>query len=272
MPKSSIHDFSKVRVAVVGDAMTDVWIYGHSSRISPEAPIPVFVQDYTVTLPGGAANVGRNVETLGAKAFVTGKSKKDWPVKTRHVCGNHHMSRVDREDCSAISLERAAAIINELNRFRPNAVIISDYAKGVCTPELCLWVIKWAKEHDAKVVVDPKGRDWTKYGGCDVITPNNREYIEASDSPRDVGAIVRTCGADGLCVHSPKGQHHIPALEVVAKDVTGCGDSVVAALVCALAVGFPLEEAARIANAAGGIAVSHAGTHAVTIEELEAAL
>lgn len=267
-------DFSQARIVVVGDAMTDIWHFGHWSKITGEG-IPEFLIERTEEMPGGAANVHTNCKSLGAESHLFAKPHAQWPVKTRYSRPGP-IERIAREDCSPIDETLVRAIMGSLEALPlPHVLVISDYAKGVCTPELCREAIGWARGHGVKVIVDPKSADWTKYQGADVITPNEHEFQTwgGPNSLLKFPNILVTYGARGMWLSSYGAKDvSIPAHTVTPKDVTGCGDSVVAALACCLAIGMPLEEAARVANAAGACAVSHQGTHAVTRAELEAML
>jgi D-beta-D-heptose 7-phosphate kinase/D-beta-D-heptose 1-phosphate adenosyltransferase len=266
----SISDLSKARIVVVGDAMVDVWVHGRVDRISPEAPVPVFVEEWREERAGGAGNVIANLMALGCLPgdFDT----KNAPRKTRYVVNNQQIFRSDLEDCTPISQAEEDYIVRSIaSEIDVDVLIISDYAKGVCTPSLCQRLIKWAKEQRVTVVVDPKGDDWSKYEGAYVITPNEREWQATPNEP-DTAIVVITQGAAGMRILPPSNEEiHIAATNTGPVDVTGAGDTVVAVLSAAIAVGFDLESAARLANAAAGIVVGRFGTATCTIEELEAA-
>ncbi len=266
----NVRDLAKARVVVIGDAMKDIWHYGHWSKITGEG-IPAFLIERTEELPGGAANVKAGIEALGARANLLAKPLPKWPRKVR-FSAHGTVFRADREDCTPISEDAVRVIMGILEReAKPGAIVLSDYAKGTLTTSLCHRVLKWAKEHDVKTIADPKGRDWLKYHGCDVITPNMREWHEKDGWHS--GDVIVTDGEHGCSVlplRAPIIQ--IPGHSVAVRDVCGAGDTFTASLACALAVGFDLLPAAKIANAAASVAVSKDGTAVVTMEELEAAL
>lgn len=267
----SLKDLPKARIAVVGDAMTDIWVHGRVERISPEAPIPVFVKESERELPGGAANVAANIEALGAAAYLVGKLGNEWPVKTRYVVNRQQMFRVDDEDCTPITPEREREILHLVTNFEPDVIVISDYAKGVCTPTLCQALI----ETRAPVVVDPKDKDWTKYQGCAVITPNEQEFQAwgGRNSLLKFPNLIVTQGHRGMWLSSYGGRDMtLPAMTHEVADVTGAGDTVVATLACCLAIDMDLEQAARTANAAAGVVVQKSGTAICSLEELLCAL
>lgn len=276
----NIRDLSKARIVVVGDAMIDLYIHGRVDRISPEAPVPVFVEESREKRAGGAANVVENLRALGCKVEYPFTVKS--AVKTRFMVNNRQMFRHDEEDCSAIGQETAERIFVYATRHDCDVLIISDYAKGVCTPSLCQRLIAWAKEKSAKVVVDPKGRNWSKYRGCDAITPNQVEidktnlYHQPRDAGRslldlyDIGACLVTKGANGMSLEAPH-PIHIPATNTGPVDVCGCGDTVIAILAAAIAVGYDLETAARLSNVGAGIVAGKFGTATCSLTELEEA-
>jgi len=256
-------DFSKVRVAVVGDGITDLWHYGRWSKISGEGT-PVFAIEKIERSAGGAANVMRNIEALGAKAALYTR-RDGWPVKMRFKGVSF---RADHEAVEWIDAEQARTILESVKAFKPDIIVISDYAKGICTPWLCQALIATG----IPVIVDPKDKDWTKYQGCKVITPNEKEYFAASGG-LIFAAMLVTRGALGARLkRRDQIDFDIPATAHEVADVTGAGDTVVATLACCLAVGMEVEQAARIANAAAGVVVQKVGTAVCTLAELEAAL
>ncbi len=268
----TIRDLSKARIVVVGDAMLDVWVHGKVERISPEAPVPVFVEEWREERAGGAANVVENLKALGCTVKLLGGDTKSAPHKTRYIVNHQQIFRCDFEDCSLIGEHQVDRIMANLGE--PDVLIISDYAKGVCTPSLCQRLIQWAKERGVKVVADPKSDDWSKYDGAFILTPNLAEWVQGGRGKRRVSDhLLTTRGADGmlLTILDHTGIN-IPATNTGPVDVTGAGDTVVAVLSAALAVGFDLEQAARLANAAAGIVVGRFGTATCSLDELEKAM
>ena len=265
----NVRDLARARVVVVGDAMIDRWVWGHYSKIGPEG-VPVFLQEKCEDRPGGAANVVANLEALGCAVQLFAKPFEQRPVKTRYAATGA-VFRSDREDCSPIYETLVRGYMGFLAAVeRPHVLVLSDYAKGTLTASLCQQLIGWAKAKGVKVVVDPKGDDWSKYAGADVITPNESEWKTAGPYIPDVPWVVETRGAAGMKLWPLS----LPTIEIPATarevyDVTGAGDTVVAVLAAALAVGFDLETAARMANAAAGVVVSKRGTAVCTLDELE---
>lgn len=314
--------FRSKRIFVVGDIMLDRYIGGEVERISPEAPVPVLRASEEVYTPGGAANVAANLGALGSSVCLFGmvgddkegeivrelldnrhistdgvvvSTGKSTSVKTRLISGTQQIARVDRESDEPIAgedRERLKRLMRAAMEKAPSdGLIISDYAKGVATPDLCGALIAIAKECGGVfVAVDPKGRDFTKYRGCDVITPNQREVEElcgfkiADDSDlerafkrlfeqRIARVVLITRGRLGISYAEDGKPHHtIPSKAKEVFDVTGAGDTALSALVLSWLSSNSWTEAARTANAAAGIVVSKLGTATVSPGELEAAL
>jgi D-beta-D-heptose 7-phosphate kinase/D-beta-D-heptose 1-phosphate adenosyltransferase len=237
--------------------------------------------------------IGRLVEAQdGAEAHVLVQPQRTTSVKTRYIAGNQQLLRADRE--SAIPLdpyirEDMLRLARELVADH-SVVVISDYAKGVLTEGVALEIIRAAREAGARVIVDPKGGDHIRYRGADLIKPNRRELAHATGMPVETddeiisasraliercgfNAVLASLGAEGLVLISADGAAHIQRAEVrEVFDVSGAGDTVVAAVAAALAVGVGLIDAARLGNVAAGIVVGKIGTAVVYESELTAAL
>jgi len=307
---------ARARVAVAGDLMLDEYIVGTVSRISPEAPVPAVEVTGTFHRPGGAAHVAHCLAALGASAALCGVVGDDpagaalleacrsagvdagavargsaWSTvrKVRVLSQHQQLLRMDWEAPSPVDPAVAGALIGDVLRGRPGAVVLSDYAKGFLTPEAVRALIEGGAALGAPVLVDPKRRDFSVYRGAQVITPNLRELEavagrplgpdEVADTARAVldasgiDAMVVTLGAGGMCVVE-RGVEAvmIPAERHEVYDVTGAGDVVIAVLALGLACGASLPTAARLANAAAGVAVGRVGTAVVAMAELIAAL
>jgi rfaE bifunctional protein kinase chain/domain len=310
----SLPDFSKLKIAVIGDIMIDAWIQGDVRRISPEAPVPVVSIQQTHHMLGGAANVARNVAHLGAHVVVLGVLGTDhhaqvyqdliaqeplmWDlsctdasrcttVKTR-VVGNHQqIVRLDQEYTHEVSdhmlhqlKQNLMAHVTDLD-----AIIISDYAKGVITPRLMQLMWCSLQQSDIPVLVDPKTTQWPQYQGVTCITPNWSEFqatvqahglqhVDTASAARqllkqyDMGAMLITRAEQGMWCVTPDQDVQISAIRREVRDVSGAGDTVIATLTCALAAGIKLPSAAEWSNQAAGISVSKAGTATVSWQEL----
>jgi D-beta-D-heptose 7-phosphate kinase / D-beta-D-heptose 1-phosphate adenosyltransferase len=313
-----VGDLARARVAVVGDVMLDRFIYGDVERISPEAPIPVLHINRTSAMLGGAGNVAANVASLGARVVLVGLvgedeagavvrqlvtdlhnakamlvSHNDRPtvVKTRVVARHQQVIRLDSELIGPPSLEEARAIRSALEDALDEAdvVLLSDYGKGVLMGEMAEKAISVARDAGKLVIVDPKGRDYSRYRGASFITPNLRELHDATGLPLDtdndvvlasralirehaIGAVIATRGEQGMSLVTEMSAIHVPTVARAVFDVSGAGDTVVATVACGLSVGMLPEEAARLANTAAGIVVGKVGTSQVMPNELAAAL
>jgi D-beta-D-heptose 7-phosphate kinase/D-beta-D-heptose 1-phosphate adenosyltransferase len=320
MPNSDlIHrlsDLSRTRVLVVGDLILDHYVRGVTERTSPEAPVPVVLFREDESIPGGAANVARNVRAGAAEVECVGAVGADeegrrlilgleeagvdctavvvidgrpTTTKTRIISQNQQMLRLDRETAVALDEAARSAIIEACRRRIPqcNAVIVSDYAKGVLSQPVLEAVISAANLAGVPLFVDPKGRDFSRYRGAYALTPNMREASEASGesagdlarvaasifASTDCKLLVITRGADGLSLfREPDSPVLIPTAAREVFDVTGAGDTFVAYLAMAMGAGMDAESAARIANAAAGVVVGKAGAATVTPAELRAVL
>lgn len=265
---------SEARVLVVGDQIIDRWIYGRVDRVSPEAPVPVVKVERQEEMPGGAGNVAANLRALGCEVVLLGM-RADPPMKVRIIGNGQQIARYDIENCQPISERREEGIFHAVHTLenKPGALVLSDYGKGVATPNLCKGLIEWAQRNEVPVVVDPKGKDWTKYAGATVITPNCKEMREMHmPSFPDGSAILLTRGGEGMTLSLPNREPvNIPAHATGIVDAVGAGDTVVAALAGALACGFDIPTAARISNAAAGVVVQKRGTATCSLAELEAA-
>jgi D-beta-D-heptose 7-phosphate kinase/D-beta-D-heptose 1-phosphate adenosyltransferase len=315
---TAIRSLRRASVLVVGDAMLDRYVYGAVRRISPEAPVPVLAVEREVAMPGGAGNVVRNLTALGAAvAFVsvvgddqagsdlTGliggqpgvepwllvQGGRHTTTKTRFIAGGQHILRADQEVVQPIHPRLAERMIKiASDAVAATAVLVlSDYGKGVLAGETPRRLIEAAHAAGRRVVVDPKGRDYARYAGADLITPNRAELGEATGMPVDseeeilaamralkaahgFGAVLVTRSEDGMTLLEGEALHHFPAEAAEVHDVSGAGDTVVATLSAGLAAGLSLPVAARIANIAAGIVVGKVGTAVAREEELLEAL
>jgi rfaE bifunctional protein kinase chain/domain len=311
--------FQGKRLIVLGDLMLDEFIFGRVRRISPEAPVPVVeVEKQTLAL-GGAGNVVSNLVALGASPVPLGvvgddadavrmrfafekagvnvdslvvDAKRPTTLKTRIIAHNQQVVRADREKRSAISAEIEDRIIQVFRREIENsdAVIVSDYSKGLLSARLLSEVLALARARDLTVCLDPKTRSFAHYQPVTVITPNHQEASEASgiaiedeESLINAGqqilrsiacrAALITRGEEGMALFTDEGAvTHIPTVAREVYDVTGAGDTVIATLTLALATGASFVESAVLANYAAGVVVGKLGTATVTRQELLATI
>ncbi|MDR1367432.1 MAG: D-glycero-beta-D-manno-heptose-7-phosphate kinase [Candidatus Accumulibacter sp.] len=305
-------DFSSIRLLVVGDVMLDRYWFGDVSRISPEAPVPIVKVERGEERPGGAANVARNIAALGARASLLSLVGDDEPgrklkslvdangidaelivdrsvtttVKLRVIGRQQQLLRIDFEapPSNDVLLAKLTEFERRLAEF--DAVVFSDYGKGGL--KHVSEMIRLAREADKTVLVDPKGGDYSAYARATVITPNRAEMREVVGRWKDeaelekkaeelrerlgVRAILVTRSEEGMSLFLDGARIHEKALAREVYDVSGAGDTVIAALAIMLARKTEWADALRVANIAAGIVVGKLGTAVATREELEAAL
>jgi D-beta-D-heptose 7-phosphate kinase / D-beta-D-heptose 1-phosphate adenosyltransferase len=304
-------------VLCVGDLMLDEFVYGEVSRISPEAPAAVIAVQRSETNIGGAGNVARNIASLGGRCIFVGlvgnddtgaklgaelarekniesvlvsDSSRPTTRKVRFVSEHFstHMLRADWERAQAAADEVEQQLIDAIlpQLARADIVLLSDYAKGVLTARVIRNVIDGARNAGKRVIVDPKSANFAIYRGATLLTPNRKEFAEATRSRADTDqtiaeaareamvladceAILVTQSENGMTLVPRKGEVvHVPAHPVKVRDVSGAGDTVAAALALALAAGADWDAALRVANAAAAVAVSKKGTAIVSAAEL----
>jgi rfaE bifunctional protein kinase chain/domain len=307
---------SNVRVLVVGDIILDRYWWGRVKRISPEAPVPVVDLQRSSYAAGGAANVAANVAGLGVKCSMIGcvgddsegrlvcdrlneagvdtentlrDTDRPTMVKTRVIAHSQQVVRVDQEPSASYTDRQHSAVWERLERALPDAsvVIVSDYGKGLLSDDLLSRLLKECRRTGKLVAVDPKGKDYSRYRGCSLITPNKKEAAEACSLDEDAKGMIETAGAqlleqldapmvlitqgeDGMTLFEPGKQPvNIPAVAKEIYDVTGAGDTVIACMGTALAAGMSFADAAVLANTAAGIVVQQVGTTAITRQMLE---
>ena len=311
------HAINRQTVLCVGDLMLDEFVYGEVSRISPEAPAPVIAVQRSETNIGGAGNVARNIASLGARCIFVGLIGEDEASarlkaelaresriesvlvsdasrpttrKVRFVSEHFstHMLRADWELAQPASAGIEQKLIDAILPLLPRAdiVLLSDYAKGVLTARVIRNVIDAARKLGKRVIVDPKSANFAIYRGATLLTPNRREFAEATRSRADTQqsiaaaaqdamlladcqAILVTQSEHGMTLVPRQGSSvHVPALPVKVRDVSGAGDTVAAVLAVTLAAGADWETSLRMANAAAAVAVGKKGTAIVTSAEL----
>lgn len=266
-----------MRVLVVGDAVLDRYWFGDVQRISPEAPVPVVRMLRTEERPGAAENVARNIVSLGGECEAL-FSPSERIVKLRVIASQQQVCRVDFDHPQEpVSTDRFLSLLENCG-----LVVFSDYGKGALKEVARLiWL---AKQSGRTVLVDPKGYDYEKYSGADVVKPNldeMRTMVGGWKSESDleekaktilkksgIGAILLTRASEGMSIYTKGATHHIPASVREVYDVTGAGDTAIAALAVFMSEGKSLEESCVLANKASGIACGKFGTSTVRRDEL----
>lgn len=305
-----------LRIAVIGDVMLDRYAYGEVRRISPEAPVPVTRVKRLTSVLGGAGNVAANLAGLGVQVYVAGMTgeddhrrvlekklrelgvdysgliaspKRSTITKMRIIGARQQMLRLDFEEPGDLLPDEEQALLQWLRKHLDeglDGIVLSDYAKGTCSDRFCQMVITQARAAHVPVLVDPKGSDWAKYRGCDLITPNVKEMCEAAGKvvPNVTPALVELAQQARetfdiryvVVTRSEKGVTLVGKDDVITKaataqevfDVSGAGDTVASVLLAAISGKLSLADALELSNKAAGIVVSKAGTYPVHKEEL----
>lgn len=300
--------FADCRILVVGDVMLDRYWFGEVNRISPEAPVPVVRVERREERLGGAANVARNIAALGTQASVLGVVGQDEAgesvarlladagigshlrtdaaistiIKLRIIGRQQQLLRVDFEERPS-----SATLRDKLTQFdgllsQHDVIVFSDYAKGSLVN--VAQMIASARRAGKRILVDPKGDDFSRYAGASILTPNKAElshvvgnWSSEEDLTRRVqklrnelalDALLLTRSEEGMTLYTEAEVRQFPAMAREVFDVSGAGDTVIATLATMLGRGMPLVEAVTTANRAGGIVVGKLGTATVTHEEL----
>jgi len=302
-------------ILVIGDLMVDHYIWGAATRLSPEAPVPIVNVKRESTTLGGAGNVVQNLVSLGAKVMVAGvigadtfgrqlseilenegvktdavvtDNSRSTTVKTRVLAGSHQLVRVDREVTDPLSKEIEERLFStlKLDIDKADIVVLSDYNKGLFSPDVAQRIIRLAAERGKKVLVDPKGLNYQKYKGAYLIKPNRKELAEAAKVEkisnitelRDAAKIifeqtattylVVTLSEEGMAIVTERGSRLLPVKATEVFDVTGAGDTVIATIAYFVASGFSLEDACELANHAAAIVIRHIGSATTTIDAI----
>jgi rfaE bifunctional protein kinase chain/domain len=311
----AVQRFPRLKILVLGDLMLDRFIWGTVHRISPEAPVPVIeIRNETICL-GGAANVTANIRSLGGIPVTVGvigtdfdalrfreefhslgastqgivsDAKRITTVKTRIIANHQQICRTDREDRSNLAPATVEKVAVKFRRLvgKVDAVVVSDYAKGLLSPTLLAEILPMARLAGKIVCVDPKSTNFSHYGPATIITPNTLEAERASGMTisneselvaagrrilrySGIDSLLVTRGEEGMALFDGKKRiTHIPTLAREVFDVTGAGDTVISTLALGLVAGLSLLEAAVLSNIAAGIVVGKLGTASVSPEEL----
>lgn len=315
-----LEDIKTKKVLVFGDYMVDKYIVGKVKRISPEAPVPIIEVTKTQTKLGGAGNVINNILAFGASVKAIGciglDKDGDWLLselknknadisfmiqskeletitKTRVVSDNHQFLRYDVEEIKPLPEMFFNTIAENINKILENvdSIVISDYNKGAVNEEIAQLLVQSANKLNIPIIVDPKGKNYNKYNGATICTPNTNELsiisdenLNSEESIKKAGVeLCENCGFNHLLLtRSEKGislfnkdenfKTDFPAVPKEVIDVTGAGDTVVSIVALLYASGFSIEECCRMANVAASVSISKFGASVVTFNELLSAL
>jgi D-beta-D-heptose 7-phosphate kinase/D-beta-D-heptose 1-phosphate adenosyltransferase len=314
-----VNNIKAASILCIGDVILDYFVEGVVERISPEAPVPVFKKLHDNHGLGGAANVLHNLATLGIScglASVIGADQeghrlrelllelnlislslieernRPTTMKTRYVVGGQQLLRVDREVSSPLGQTIAHTLLKTIEEqlIHYDVVILSDYNKGLFSQGVERTIIDLLLKHRKRILIDPKGKDFSRYRGATILTPNHkelalamgmptdndREVVEAAKavlSQYDIQAVLVTRGSQGMSLVDTLGTvEHIAAEVREVFDVSGAGDTVIAIFAAAYGNGASLKEAAQLANIAAGLVVGKVGTATLRLEEIFSAL
>jgi len=310
-------DFSKFKILVVGDIILDEYVYGTFTRMSPEAPIPLLNKTHKKHILGGASNVALNLTTLGAQTWIMGRIGNDFngeiikhllsekkinidllikdkcvptTTKTRFITNTQQLLRVDKEDTTPLNKTGHYEKILDLDLDRHlqyfDAVIISDYNKGVVFPELIQHICDINKKYQKILIADTKKKDLNLFKNFTALAPNrgefeqmvNKTFKSISDlgfaaikvtQTHNIQNMLVTLGDQGICCADENTFSVLPAEQKNVVDVTGCGDTVTAVYTLGLLQGLSMVSATKLANDAAGIVVTKFGTATVTPQELD---
>ncbi len=316
-----IDNFSKARILCIGDIMLDKFVQGKVERISPEAPVPVFQFIQERQMLGGAGNAVANLKSLSSYTYFIGllgqdkygddissllshgqveyyliRSKmRQTIVKSRFIAGTHHVLRFDQEKIMPLTDLEETELLTVVARHISDidCVVLSDYGKGIFTPSSTRKIIEMAREKGKRVLIDPKGRDYSKYACSYLIKPNRKELQEVSNTILEptsanflkdlsdtahkildeyaIENMIITLSEKGMLFvpRSPlKKEVYLPTKAKEVFDVSGAGDTSIATIAIALSCGASIEEAMMLANSAAGIVVGKVGTATLTAQEL----
>ncbi|QOR00283.1 D-glycero-beta-D-manno-heptose-7-phosphate kinase [Campylobacter lari] len=294
----------KPKILVVGDFMVDHYIWCDCTRISPEAPVMVMKSQKEDKRLGGAGNVYANLKSLGAEVFALGlvgddesgrflkenlnakllvEKDRKTPLKSRVLSHSQQVLRLDDENDFDTKLEDE--IIQEYKKIAKDydAIVLSDYAKGILTSKVTKALIEHANTLNLPILIDPKGNDFSKYQNATLLTPNKKEAIQALGVEKinnlekalkklkddlNLAYSIITLSEEGIALFDEK-LHIIPAKALEVYDVTGAGDSVIAMLAYALALKVDIVKACELANDAAAVVVAKVGSVSVSLEEIK---
>lgn len=311
------HKNSQQHALVIGDVMLDRYLIGSVGRISPEAPVPIVLLNQQNERAGGAANVAANLALLGITTHIVGcigddnegavltsllkqmqvdangiyiSDNRPTIAKTRVLSGHQQMLRLDQESNAAFNTaenNELMAVIQAQLALKPSVVILSDYAKGLLSEPTCQAIIAQCKVANIPVLVDPKGRDYSKYKGATALTPNKKETAEACNITTDDADLISkatalkqaldldflavTRGEEGITLID-EATHHLPAIAKQVFDVSGAGDTVIASLAAGLMHNLSALQSLQLANIAAAVVVGKVGTVPISQADLIEAL
>tara|TARA_Y100000389_G_scaffold204712_1_gene259129 strand:- start:1824 stop:2753 length:930 start_codon:yes stop_codon:yes gene_type:complete len=305
--------FKKKNILVVGDIMLDKYSHGSVSRISPEAPVPIIDIKKTIYKPGGASNVAQNLSALGMEVTLIGITGDDpelkelvkvmrhtnikfdpvkdlsirTTLKSRIIGNDQHLMRLDHEDRNKSDMHEA--LYKKVIKYAKNSdlIIMSDYDKGVIKP-IAEKIIRLANKNNIKVIIDPKGSDYSMYNNAYLIKPNELEFsviVGKTKNKKDmikkgkelknnlsVEALLLTLGKNGMVLFYKDSVLTFPTSQKEVYDVTGAGDTVISVLAASLSSNKTLKKSCELANIAAGLSIQHLGTVSISKSDINNAI
>ncbi len=305
--------FKKKNILVIGDIMLDKYSHGSVSRISPEAPVPIVDIKKIIFKPGGASNVAKNLSALGMNVTLLGITGDDpelkelikvlrhtnikfdpvkdinirTSLKSRIIGNDQHLIRLDHEDKNKSNMHQE--LYKKVTRYAKDAdvIVMSDYDKGVIKP-VSEKVIKFANQNSIRVVIDPKGIDYSMYKGAYMIKPNELEFTtivgesknknemikKGKQLMKDLGlkSLLLTLGKNGMILFSKDSVLTFPTSQKDVYDVTGAGDTVISVIAASLASNKTLKKSCELANVAAGLSIQHLGTVSISKSDINNAI
>lgn len=321
MTNLKMYDNPNIQILVVGDFMIDRYLYSSVSRISPEAPVPIAKVKRVERRIGGAGNVALNIIALGSKvrlltavgmdaageelircmenegadiSYIYRDEARKTSIKTRVVAQNQQLLRYDEEEITAAGKNFTDFVESKSDQIFENiqGIVLSDYGKGILTPEITQLIITEAKRRNLPVLVDPKGADYSKYSGATICTPNLKELTEASGLQQlnseneirdasldicnkfDIAYMLTTRSEKGMSLISKEfgTKQDFPAIAQEVCDVTGAGDTVISTMSICVTAGYPLDICCKLSNVAASVVVSKFGAATATVQEINRVL
>ena len=305
--------FKKKNILVVGDIMLDKYSHGSVNRISPEAPVPIVDINKIVYKPGGASNVAKNLSALGMKVTLCGITGDDpelkelikvlrhtdikfdpvkditirTTLKSRVIGNNQHLMRLDHEDKNKSKLH--SDLLKKIIKYikKTDLIILSDYDKGVIKP-IAAEIIDIANKAKIKVLVDPKGTDFSMYKNSFLVKPNEHEFSVIAGQTKNrkqmiekgkklkkelnIDSLLLTLGKDGMLLFEKNSVISFPTSQKEVYDVTGAGDTVISVLAASLSSNNTLKKSCELANIAAGLSIQHLGTVSISKSNINNAI
>ena len=305
--------FKKKNILVVGDIMLDKYSHGIVNRISPEAPVPIVDIKKTIFKPGGASNVAQNLSALGMDVSLLGITGDDpelkelikvlrhtsikfdpvkdlsirTTLKSRIIGNDQHLMRLDHEDKNKSNMHDS--LYKKVVKYAQDSdlIVISDYDKGAIKP-IASRIINYANEKKIRVIIDPKGSDYSMYAGAYLVKPNELEFEIIAGKPKNkqdmvkrgkklkeslnLDALLLTLGKNGMMLFHKKSVISFATSQKEVYDVTGAGDTVISVLAASLSSNKTLKKSCELANVAAGLSIQHLGTVSVSKSDLNNAI